>query len=132
MLVLAVFVLDDLFMWGLVGTALFSVGSTLLGQQQQKKAEDKQSKYQQEAVAAQTEANKLQQDAAAASNAAIEEQNVSRALAATMARKDTETAKIAETRKITRNATKINPNTGISEQDENNDMYGLGLRIPTK
>ncbi|CAB4145722.1 hypothetical protein UFOVP997_38 [uncultured Caudovirales phage] len=132
MLVLALFVLDDLFMWGLVGTALFSVGSTLLGQQQQKKAEDKQAKYQKEAVAAQTEANKLQQDAAAASNAAIEEQNVSRALAATMARKDTETAKIAETKKITRNATKINPNTGISEQEENNDMYGLGLRIPTK
>lgn len=132
MYILAFLIIDDFVIWGLAAATLFGVGSTILGQQQQKKAQDNQEKYQKEAVKAQTDANKLQQDAAAASNAAIEEQNVSRALAASMAQKDTESHKITETKKVTRNATKINPNTGISEQDKNNDMYGLGLRIPTK
>lgn len=132
MYLLAVVVVDDLMWFGLGASLLFGIGSTVYNQITQRKAEDHQAQYQQAALKAQGEANKLQQEAAAQANKAIEDQNVSKALAASMAKKDKESEEVSATRKITRNATKINPNSGISEQDSNNDMYGMGLRIPTK
>ena len=120
-------------MWlGLGLSALFGLGTTIYGQITQRKAENNQAQYQQAALKAQGEANKLQQEAAAQANKAIEDQNVSKALAASMAKKDAESEEVSASRKITRNATKIDPNSGISEQESNNDMYGMGLRIPTK
>ena len=132
MYLLAVFVADDLLLFGLGASLLFGFGSTIYGQITQRKAENHQAQYQQEALKAQGEANKLQQEAVTQANKAIEDQNVSKALAASMAKKDKDSEEVAATRKITRNATKIDPNSGISEQDSTNDMYGMGLRIPTK
>ena len=132
MYLLAVVGVDDALLFGLGMSLLFGIGSTVYGQITQRKAENNQAQYQQAALKAQGDANKLQQEAAAQANKAIEDQNVSKALAASMAKKDKDSEEVAATRKITRNATKIDPNSGISEQDSNNDMYGMGLRIPTK
>jgi len=132
MFLLAVIGIDDALLFGLGLSALFGLGTTIYGHITQRKAEDHQAQYQQAALKAQSDANKLQQEAAAQANKAIEDQNVSKALAASMAKKDKESEEVAATRKVSRNATKIDPNSGISEQDSNNDMYGMGLRIPTK
>jgi len=132
MILLAVIGIDDALFLGLGLSALFGLGTTIYGQITQRKAENNQAQHQQAALKAQSDANKLQQEAAAQANKAIEDQNVSKALAASMAKKDKESDEISATRKVSRNATKIDPNSGISEQDSNNDMYGMGLRIPSK
>lgn len=116
---------------GLGLSALFGLGTTIYGQITQRKAENNQAQYQQAALklkAMQINCNKKQR----LKQTKPLKTKCKQSTSSFNGKKDKESDEVAATRKVSRNATKIDPNSGISEQDSNNDMYGMGLRIPTK
>ena len=114
-------------------SAATAVGTSAYGSIQQKAAMEKQSEAEKKAREQQGEQNRLAQAANDSAQAQLMDDKARQELAtATTANSDTENLLSKLRNRATRNSTKIDPMTGISEDPSSDDMYGLGIRIPTR
>lgn len=125
--------IGEALLWSAAVSAVTAVGTTAYGSIQQKEAMDQQADAAKKAREAQGEQNRLAQGANDAAQAQLMDDKARQELAtATTANSDTESLLSKLRGRASRNSTKIDPITGISEDPSSDDMYGLGIRIPTK
>ena len=114
-------------------SAATAVGSSAYAATQQKAAMDAQNEAEGKSRAAQAEQSRLAQGANDAAQAQLMDDKAQQELAtASTQNKDTESLLSKLRGRASRNSTKIDPISGIAEDASSEDMYGLGIRIPTK
>jgi len=126
--------IGEAIMLGAAVSAATAVGTSAYGSIQQKAAMEKQSEAEKKAREQQGEQNRLAQSANDAAQAQLMDDKARQELAtATTENSDTESLLSKLRGRASRNSTKIDPTTGLSEDtSSNDDMYGLGIRIPTR